>query len=98
VFVPYGMFEFTPRMLVTSTKTTAVCICICTCLQIEGVLAYLKDDLGLEGEDLHRVVKKFPEVINLDVEMRLKANVQHMQKVWHPPCSTLFLLVKHSHF
>jgi len=62
-------------------------------LQIEGVLAYLKDDLGLEGDDLHQAVKKFPEVINLNVEMRLKANIQHMQKVWHPPCSTLVVSV-----
>jgi hypothetical protein len=50
-------------------------------LQIEGVLTYLKDDLGLEGEDLHRVLKKFPEVINLNVDLRLKANIEHMQKV-----------------
>jgi len=50
--------------------------------QIETVLAYLKDDLGLEDEDIQKVVKKFPEVVNLDVELRLKANIAHMQKAY----------------
>jgi len=54
-------------------------------LQIETVLAYLKDDLGLEDEDIQKVVKKFPEVVNLDVELRLKANIAHMQKVLLAP-------------
>ena len=51
------------------------------CLQIDAVLAYLKDDLELGDEDVQKVVKKFPEVVNLDVEKRLKANIAHMEKV-----------------
>lgn len=50
-------------------------------MQIEAVLGYLQEDLDLKGDDLKKVVKSFPEVINCDVERRLKANVEHMQKV-----------------
>ena len=50
-------------------------------MQIEAVLAYLEEELDLKGEDLKKVVKSFPEVINCNVERRLKANVEHMQKV-----------------
>lgn len=49
------------------------------------MLAYLKEDLELGEEDIKGVVKKFPEVVNLDVEKRLKANVAHMQKVLPAP-------------
>lgn len=46
------------------------------------MLAYLQGDLELKGDDLKKVVKSFPEVINCNVEMRLKKNVEHMQKVY----------------
>lgn len=48
------------------------------------MLAYLEEELELKGEDLKKVVKSFPEVINCNVERRLKANVEHMQKVTMP--------------
>lgn len=48
---------------------------------MEAVLQFLDRDLNIRGDDLYKVVTKFPEVINCDVEKRLKANLQHMQKV-----------------
>ena len=55
-------------------------------MQIEAVLAFLEGELDLKGDDLKKVVKSFPEVINCNVERRLKANVEHMQKVFcHDP-------------
>ena len=50
-------------------------------MQVDSVLSYLEGDLGLSKEDLSKVVQKFPEVMNLNVERRLKANIEHMQKV-----------------
>lgn len=50
-------------------------------VQIDSVLEYLQNELDLKGEDLKKVVKKFPEVVNCSVERRLKANIEHMQKV-----------------
>ena len=50
-------------------------------MQVNSVLSYLEGDLGLSKEDLSKVVQKFPEVMNLNVERRLKANIEHMQKV-----------------
>ena len=44
-------------------------------------MGYLEGELGIEGEDLTKVIKDFPEVIACSVEKRLKANVEHMQKV-----------------
>ena len=54
------------------------------------MLAYLKDDLDLGDEDVQKVVKKFPEVVNLDVEKRLKANIAHMEKVLLSPPEIFF--------
>lgn len=48
---------------------------------MNSVIAYLEGDLDIKGDDLNKVMTKFPEVINCDVEKRLKQNVQHMQKV-----------------
>ena len=44
-------------------------------------MGYLEGELGIQGEDLTKVIKGFPEVIACSVEKRLKANVEHMQKV-----------------
>lgn len=41
----------------------------------------MQDDLKITGDDLVKVIDKFPEVINCKVDLRLKANVAHMQKV-----------------
>lgn len=48
------------------------------------MLSYLEGELGLSKEDVSKVVKKFPEVMNLNVDRRLKANIEHMQKVSSP--------------
>lgn len=45
------------------------------------VLSYLKE-LGLEGEDLKRVVKIFPHVLACSVEKRLKINVAQLAREW----------------
>ena len=48
---------------------------------MEAVLGYLEGELGIQGEDLTKLIKGFPEVIACSVEKRLKVNVEHMQKV-----------------
>ena len=50
-------------------------------MQVDSVLSYREGDLGLSKEDLSKVVQKFPEVMNLNVERRVKANIEHLQKV-----------------
>lgn len=48
---------------------------------VQACIGYL-NELGLEGEDLLGVIKKFPEVLGCDVETRLKANVGVLENQW----------------
>lgn len=50
-------------------------------LQVISVLTYLEEELKLSKDDVKKIIDKFPEVMNLSVERRLKANLEHMQKV-----------------
>lgn len=49
---------------------------------VTDVLQYLQFDIGLEGADLQKVLKMFPEVLACSVEDRLQPNVQRFEKEW----------------
>lgn len=63
-------------------------------MQIEAVLSFLENDLELKGDDLKKVVKSFPEVINCSIEGRLKANIDYMQKVRPASAHSLTVLIQ----
>ena len=48
-------------------------------VQVQEKLDYLRG-LGLSNEQLHQVVKQFPETVGLDLEKRMKPNVELMGK------------------
>ena len=48
-------------------------------MQIKEKLDYLRE-LGLDNDQLHEVVKLFPETVGLDLEKRMKPNVDLMGK------------------
>ncbi len=48
-------------------------------LQIKAKLYYLRD-LGMNDEQLHEAVKHFPETVGLDLDKRMKPNVELMGK------------------
>ncbi|KAL8459630.1 hypothetical protein ACS0TY_036103 [Phlomoides rotata] len=48
---------------------------------VSEVLIYLKD-LGLDDDDLGKLLKKFPEVLGCSLENEMKANVQILEKEW----------------
>ncbi|KAL3160015.1 hypothetical protein ABBQ38_010402 [Trebouxia sp. C0009 RCD-2024] len=47
--------------------------------EIQEKLDYLRG-LGLDNEQLHQVVKQFPETVGLDLEARMKPNIELMGK------------------
>ena len=47
--------------------------------QVDEVLTYLNEELGISGEDAANVVKKFPEAMALPLS-RIQANQEHLQK------------------
>eukprot|EP00798_Chlamydomonas_sp_ICE-L_P013546 gene13546-19416_t len=49
---------------------------------VTAKLAYLQDDLGIQGADLISVLKKFPETLGLSLEDLLKPNMQRLEKEW----------------
>ncbi|KAG0498451.1 hypothetical protein HPP92_003142 [Vanilla planifolia] len=52
--------------------------------QVESVnytLDYLKS-LGLKDDDLHKILKKFPELMGCSLEQDLKANVATLEREW----------------
>ncbi|KAK1313251.1 hypothetical protein QJS10_CPA06g01025 [Acorus calamus] len=48
---------------------------------VNEILNYIRN-LGLSNEDLHKVLKKFPEVLGCDLEEELKVNVGLLQSEW----------------
>ncbi|KAK1290461.1 hypothetical protein QJS10_CPB18g00790 [Acorus calamus] len=48
---------------------------------VNEILNYMRN-LGLSDEDLHKVLKKFPEVLGCDLEEELKVNVGLLQSEW----------------
>ncbi|KAK3145527.1 hypothetical protein QOZ80_3BG0254030 [Eleusine coracana subsp. coracana] len=48
---------------------------------VSGVLNYIRN-LGLSDEDLHKVLKKFPEVLGCDLDSEVKLNVSKLDSDW----------------
>ncbi|KAL7128446.1 hypothetical protein ABFS83_14G317600 [Erythranthe nasuta] len=48
---------------------------------VNEILSYLKD-LGLDDDDLAKLLKKFPEVLGCSLENEVKVNVQILEKEW----------------
>ena len=59
---------------------------------MQAVVDYL-GELGLKGDDLHKAVSKFPEVLGMKVEERMKANVSKIEsefKIKGPTLANIF--------
>ncbi|TKV90292.1 hypothetical protein SEVIR_9G018900v4 [Setaria viridis] len=48
---------------------------------VTGVLDYIRS-LGLSDEDLHKLLKKFPEVLGCDLDREVKLNVSKLDSDW----------------
>ncbi|KAJ1292797.1 hypothetical protein BS78_01G017500 [Paspalum vaginatum] len=48
---------------------------------LTGVLNYIRS-LGLSDEDLHKLLKKFPEVLGCDLDAEVKLNVSKLDSDW----------------
>ncbi|KAF8708729.1 hypothetical protein HU200_030112 [Digitaria exilis] len=48
---------------------------------VTGVLNYIRS-LGLSDEDLHKLLKKFPEVLGCDLDREMKLNVSKLDSDW----------------
>ncbi|ONK56606.1 uncharacterized protein A4U43_C10F10610, partial [Asparagus officinalis] len=48
---------------------------------IKEMLDYLKS-LTLSDDDLHKLLKKFPEVLGCDIDQEVKSNVSTLEKDW----------------
>ncbi|XP_066356199.1 uncharacterized protein [Miscanthus floridulus] len=48
---------------------------------VTGVLNYIRS-LGLSDEDLHKLLKKFPEVLGCDLDSEVKLNVSKLDSDW----------------
>ncbi|XP_039137817.1 uncharacterized protein LOC120275343 [Dioscorea cayenensis subsp. rotundata] len=48
---------------------------------LNAVLDYLKT-LGLSDDDLHKIIKKFPEVLGCDFDKEVKNNVSMLESEW----------------
>jgi hypothetical protein len=48
---------------------------------VSGVLSYIRS-LGLSDEDLHKALKKFPEVLGCDLDSEVKLNVSKLDSDW----------------
>ncbi|CAN6286235.1 unnamed protein product [Urochloa humidicola] len=48
---------------------------------VTGVLDYIRN-LGLSDEDLHKLLKKFPEVLGCDLDREVKLNVSKLDSEW----------------
>ncbi|TVU20703.1 hypothetical protein EJB05_03456, partial [Eragrostis curvula] len=48
---------------------------------VSGVLNYIRS-LGLSDDDLHKVLKKFPEVLGCDLNSEVKLNVSKLDSDW----------------
>jgi len=48
---------------------------------VNGVLNYIRS-LGLSDEDLHKLLKKFPEVLGCDLDREVKLNVSKLDSDW----------------
>ncbi|CAL4936981.1 unnamed protein product [Urochloa decumbens] len=48
---------------------------------VTGVLGYIRS-LGLSDEDLHKLLKKFPEVLGCDLDREVKLNVSKLDSDW----------------
>ncbi|XVF63277.1 hypothetical protein PTKIN_Ptkin09bG0074900 [Pterospermum kingtungense] len=48
---------------------------------VNEILDYLRS-LSLSDDDLHKLLKKFPEVLGCDIEQELRTNVQILGKDW----------------
>ncbi|XP_042471716.1 uncharacterized protein LOC122053844 [Zingiber officinale] len=48
---------------------------------VDEMLGYLKD-LGLNDEDLHKLLKKFPEVLGCSLADEVRTNVSMLEKDW----------------
>ncbi|KAM7279284.1 hypothetical protein ACFE04_006418 [Oxalis oulophora] len=55
---------------------------------VNEILDYLKS-LSLSDDDIYKVIKKFPEVLGLNLENELKKNVGILEKVWSIKGKTL---------
>jgi hypothetical protein len=50
--------------------------------QVQDALDFLRSELGLQGPDVKKVVKAFPEVVACDVANQLQANMSKLEKDW----------------
>ncbi|KAL6893736.1 hypothetical protein ACP4OV_007834 [Aristida adscensionis] len=48
---------------------------------VSGVLNYIRS-LGLSDDDLHKLLKKFPEVLGCDLDREVKLNVSKLDSDW----------------
>lgn len=48
---------------------------------LNGILDYLKS-LSLSDDDLHKLLKKFPEVLGCDLDEEVKNNVSALEREW----------------
>lgn len=48
---------------------------------VSGVLNYIRS-LGLSDDDLHKLLKKFPEVLGCDLDSEVKLNVSKLDSDW----------------
>lgn len=49
--------------------------------QVQAALAYL-NELGIQEQDMAKVLKSFPELVGCRVEQQLRANVHKLQNEW----------------
>lgn len=50
--------------------------------ELETVVAYLRGELGLEGPELQKVLRGFPQVLACSVQERLQENVAQLEREW----------------
>jgi mTERF len=62
--------------------------------RVGASLAFLRDELGITDPDIAAMLKKFPELLRLDVQDRMRANVEFMQTTWNITGSRLVEAVK----
>jgi hypothetical protein len=51
--------------------------------RVRAAVAFLRDDIGMTDHDIAVLVKKFPEILRLDVDARMRKNVELMETTWN---------------
>jgi hypothetical protein len=50
--------------------------------RVRESVSFLRGELGLNDSEIAQVVKKFPEVLRLDVNSRMRSNTEYMRTTW----------------